>query len=105
MSDMRIQGNFKPLGASLNLPTPGQAPGQSGEAGKPFGQVLSESLTEVNNLQLKADTAVENLASGKSTNIHETMIAISKADLAFRMTLQVRNKVIEAYQEVMRMNV
>ncbi len=101
MADMRIQGNFKPLGASLNLP----APGQNKETGKPFGQVLSESLTEVNNLQLKADTAVENLASGKGKSIHETMIAISKADLAFRMTLQVRNKVIEAYQEVMRMNV
>ena len=102
MADMRIQGNFKPLGASLNVPTQAQG---AAAAAKPFGQVLSESITEVNNLQLQADTAVENLASGKSQNIHETMIAINKADLAFRMTMQVRNKVIEAYQEVMRMNV
>ena len=42
---------------------------------------------------------------GKSKNIHETMIALNKADIAFRMTLQVRNKLVEAYQEIIRMQV
>lgn len=101
MADMKIHTNFKPLGASLSLKSLDPKEG----AAKPFGEVLGESIAEVNKLQMEADRAVENLASGKSKNIHETMIAISKADLAFRMTMQIRNKVIEAYQEVMRMTV
>jgi flagellar hook-basal body complex protein FliE len=45
------------------------------------------------------------LAAGKSTNIHETMLAVSKAELGFNMLVQLRNKALEAYQEVMRMQV
>ena len=96
--DMRILGDLKPLGAALNV----QKVNPMAEAAKPFGEVLNESINEVNKLQINADQAVEDMVSGKNKNIHETMIAISKADLAFRMTLQVRNKVMEAYQEVMR---
>lgn len=98
MVDMKIFSNLKPLGAALNV----QKINPAQEAGQPFGSVLSESLKAVNNLQLKADNAIENMITGKNTNIHETMIAISKADLAFRMTMQIRNKVMDAYQEVMR---
>lgn len=99
MADLKIQANFRPLGADLNV----KAPDQGAKNAQPFGQVLAESLGEVNRLQTEADKSIEALVSGNNKNIHETMIAISKADLAFRMTMQVRNKVIEAYQEVMRM--
>lgn len=99
MTDLKIQANFRPLGADLNvkLPDPGAKNTQS------FGNVLAESMGEVTRLQVEADRSIEALVSGNNKNIHETMIAISKADLAFRMTMQVRNKVMEAYQEVMRM--
>jgi flagellar hook-basal body complex protein FliE len=53
-------------------------------------------------MQKEADKAIEDFATGKTRNIHETMIAVNKADLAFRLTMQVRNKIVEAYQEVMR---
>ena len=93
--------SFKPLGEHLKLP----APGEQKVSGQSFGDVLKDSLQEVNDLQVNADRAVEDLASGRNKNIHETMINISKADLAFRMTLQIRNKAIEAYQEIMRTNI
>lgn len=99
MADFKVLSDLKPLGAALkvNIPSAGD------KSVKPFGELLQESINEVNRLQLKADISIEGLVSGENKNIHETMIAISKAELAFRMTLQVRNKVIEAYQEIMRM--
>jgi len=93
--------SFKPLGEHLKLP----APESQKEGSQSFSTVLKESLQEVNGLQLNADKSVEDLATGANKNIHETMINISKADLAFRMTLQIRNKAIEAYQEIMRTNI
>ncbi len=102
---MKITGlntNFKPLGADLGVKT-AQTGGTS--AGKSFGDALKESMNEVNDLQLDADKSIEALVSGQNKDIHGTMIALSKADLAFRMTVQVRNKVLDAYQEVMRMQV
>jgi flagellar hook-basal body complex protein FliE len=99
MTDFKILSDFKPLGAALNIKKPN--PG-SNEV-KPFGELLKASVNEVNRLQLEADRSIEGLVSGQNKDIHGTMIAISKADLAFRMTISVRNKMIEAYQEIMRM--
>lgn len=70
-----------------------------------FGDLLSKSLSEVNGLQKDANTAIEKLATGKSKNIHETMLAVEKADIAFKAMNQIRQKVIEAYKEIMRMQV
>ena len=49
--------------------------------------------------------AIQDFVTGDTRNIHETMLAVGKADLAFRLTMQVRNKMVEAYQEVMRLQV
>lgn len=70
-----------------------------------FGQVLKQSLNEVNQLQSEADRAIEALATGQQTDIHNTMIAMEKADVAFRLLMQIRNKVISAYETIMRMQV
>ncbi|MDL2227102.1 flagellar hook-basal body complex protein FliE, partial [Deltaproteobacteria bacterium OttesenSCG-928-M10] len=64
---------------------------------------LKASVMTANNLQQNSATAQEELATGRNGNIHETLIAMSKADVSFRMIMQVRNKIISAYQEVMRM--
>ncbi|HAX45987.1 MAG TPA: flagellar hook-basal body complex protein FliE [Nitrospina sp.] len=56
-------------------------------------------------MQKEADAAIEDFATGKTRNIHETMIAVNNADLAFRLSMQMRNKIVEAYQEVMRTQV
>ncbi len=83
-------------GTSVQSPVKGE---------KSFGETLVESLSKVNELQKEADKAIEEMVTGDTKNIHETMIALSKADTAFRLTMQVRNKIIEAYQEIMRMQV
>mgnify|MGYP005847791777 CR=1 FL=1 len=72
---------------------------------KSFGETLKESLQQINTLQVRADQAVQEMAGGRSDNIHETMILLEKADISFRLMMQVRNKLVEAYQEVMRMQV
>lgn len=70
-----------------------------------FSELLANQIVDVNNLQKEADTAIQNLVSGKSNNIQETMLAVEKAEIAFKTMNQVRNKVIEAYKEVMRMQI
>lgn len=72
---------------------------------KSFGEVLKTSLKEVNQLQKEADLAVRELAAGNTKDIHQTMIALEKADISFQFMMQVRNKIIAAYQEIMRMQV
>lgn len=70
-----------------------------------FGEILARSIGDVNNLQKEANLAMEKLATGKSKNISETMMAIERADLAFKQMNQIRLKVVEAYREIMRMQV
>jgi len=70
-----------------------------------FGKVLSESIGEVNRLQAEADEAVEALATGKGVSLHETMIALEKADVSFQLMMEVRNKIVAAYREVLSMQV
>jgi flagellar hook-basal body complex protein FliE len=74
-------------------------------AGPSFGAVLEESLAQVSTLQHQADRVIGELASGGPASLQETMLALDKADLSFRLMMQVRNKIVEAYQEVLRMQV
>lgn len=70
-----------------------------------FLDLLEKGLGEVNQASREAEKAGMDLASGKNHNIHETMLALTKAELSFQMMVQIRNKAIEAYQDVMRMQV
>lgn len=82
-----------------------QAPETSGDAVKGFGQMLSDSITKVNEYQQQADTSIKELTAGRTKNIHETMLSIEKADSSLKLMMQVRNKVLDAYKEIMRMQV
>ena len=66
----------------------------------PFTDFLLKSIHEVNAMQQDADTAVEQLMTGGEVNPAEVLTAVQKADVAFRLMLQVRNKIVQAYQEV-----
>lgn len=70
-----------------------------------FQDLVEKGIKEVNTAAREAEKASMDLASGRSSNIHETMLSVTKAELGFDMLVQMRNKVIEAYQEVMRMQV
>jgi len=69
-----------------------------------FQKVLSESLGEVNKKLTEADQNVQEMVLGKR-DIHQAMIAIEQANLSLRMVIQIRNKLIAAYEELMRMQV
>ena len=105
MKDITLSSNLKALqgvGPSIGQKSSGEAKGIDGSS---FADTLAQSLDKVNSLQKEADVAIQDFVTGDTRNIHETMIAVGKADLAFRLTMQVRNKMVEAYQEVMRMQV
>lgn len=70
-----------------------------------FGEVLKKSIAAVNDRANKADSLVEGLVEGRHANIHETMIAMEEANISFRLLTRVQNKVVSAYQEIMRMQV
>ncbi len=86
--------------------TPPAAPAPPG-AGveRSFLDTLKATLAEVNTAQVHADQAVTDLVTGKQSDLHQTMIAIEKADLSFQTMMQVRNKIIAAYEEITRMQI
>jgi flagellar hook-basal body complex protein FliE len=81
-------------------------PNQAREGTKgDFGAHLSKALGEVNELQQQADQAIQQLVGEGKGDLQDTMVALEKADVSFRLMMQIRNKVLEAYQEIMRMQV
>ena len=70
-----------------------------------FATLLQQSLDRVNGLQQDADAAARAFALGQAPSVHDTIIAMEKADLSLRLTTKIRNKVVEAYQDIMRMQV
>ena len=72
--------------------------------GKSFADVIGEAVNQVNDMQLNANQAIEDLAVGRKRTLHETMIEVERASISFQMLMSVRNKAMQAYQEVMRMS-
>jgi flagellar hook-basal body complex protein FliE len=70
-----------------------------------FKETISNYVNEVNDLQVKAGESIENFATGKVENVHEVMIAMSKAEVSFKFMMETRNKLVDAYKEIMRMQV
>lgn len=97
---------------SLTIPTQAvtdttkiSSPITSYEAQKSFSNALKDAIATVNNQQITSDNLTEKLVNGGDVELHEVMIAAQKANITLNATLEVRNKVIEAYQEIMRMSV
>lgn len=70
-----------------------------------FSAFLKDSIEKVNLLEKESEQYDLKMASGQLENIHEAMIATQKADIALQLTMQIRNKVLEAYREIMRMQI
>jgi len=87
------------IGQSLTMPT-GPKIGGDQAGGASFKDVLVDSIQQVNSMQLQADQAVETMFSGGDVNPAEVLTAVQKADLAFRLTMQMRNKLMDVYQEI-----
>ncbi len=87
--------------AALPISSPAGAP----QGAASFKDFLLSSIEEVNAMQQAADRAVEQLAVGGEVNPAEVLTAVQKADLAFRMMMQIRNKIVQAYQEVQNIRI
>jgi flagellar hook-basal body complex protein FliE len=86
-----------------SLPTSPTAPtGAGGEDGG-FGATLKNALHKVDELQQDSNASTSQLVQGDRQDIHNVMIAVEKADVAFQLMMQVRNKIVNAYQEVSKM--
>ncbi len=92
---------------STPLPPAVQTSSQVGTAqgAGSFKDFLLDSIKEVNSMQQDADRAVEDLVTGGDANPAEVLTAVQKADIAFRMMMQIRNKMVQAYQEVQNIRV
>lgn len=71
----------------------------------PFSDYMKRSLEEVNQKMLASDQAIDDLVTGRNQDIHNTMIAMKKAEISFDLVLQIRNKLISAYDEIRRMSI
>ncbi len=70
-----------------------------------FKDVLTEAVSEVQRLQTEADATIKQLVAGEIKDVTEAMVAVEKADVAFQTMMTVRNKIVAAYEEIMRMQV
>lgn len=85
--------------------TAGPVPQGAAAPGVNFGDVLQSSLDRVGRLQDEADRSVEDLTVGRQTDLHSTMIAVEKAGIAMELALQIRNKLLNAYETLMRQQI
>jgi flagellar hook-basal body complex protein FliE len=89
-----------PVGESgfVNKPKSTTAP----QNGVSFKETLSNYLSDVNEMQQKADTSIKKMVAGEITDVHQVMTSVEQANTAFNMMMELRNKVMDAYQEIMR---
>lgn len=103
-------GNMNNINNLINIDKPANLPGVEGikgtEEDKPsFEEYLTNSIKDVNELQIDADRQSTLLATGQAENVHDVTIAATKAKISLDLTMAVRNKVVESYKEIMRMQV
>ena len=106
MSDFQIQNQLRGMLQPVEQGSKPQQPMDiKTEEGKSFSDLVGDSIIEVNRLQQEANTSMEQMATGEKKDIHDTVIAMQKASISFKMMMEVRNKLVDAYKEVMRTQV
>mgnify|MGYP000971907006 CR=1 FL=1 len=91
---------FTPISPAGNLSN-----GNINNSGGGFGSLIKDAVESIDNTQKNADKEISKAVTGESTDLHKTIIELQSADLKFQLGLQVRNKLIGAYDEIMRMQV
>jgi len=100
MDDIRIKPSLPLPGATGSGPA-----GAAGSAATGFVGTLKDAIAKVNEVQVEATQSVEKLMTGENQNVHQTMIALQKADVSFHLMMQIRNKIVNAYEEIQRMQI
>ncbi|MBI4578007.1 MAG: flagellar hook-basal body complex protein FliE [Planctomycetes bacterium] len=93
----------RPIGPTGDAARP--SPARRVDSSPSFQDVLKAQIDRVNQMQLDADTAIEDLENGRTENVGEVFTAVQKADLAFKTLMQIRNKLLDAYNEIQRMRI
>ena len=98
-----IPDQINAIGPITSGSMPDKLPSVSVPNGGPsFKDTLSNFLNDVNSLQAKADVSIQKMASGEITDVHQVMESVEEANTAFNMMMEIRNKVMDAYNEVMQ---
>lgn len=100
-----IESSLGVSGLSNVFPTAGAKTTGTSNATEGFTQIFGDAINKVNDLQKQSDVAISKLATGESKGLHEVMIAMEKSSISFQFLTQVRNKALDAYHEIMRMQV
>jgi len=95
---------INPITSDLSLSL-GRKPVGEQEEKTRFGALLKDAISTVNDLSQKSDMEIRKIITGESDELHTAVIAMQRADVSFQMMMQVRNKIVQAYQEVLRMPV
>jgi len=91
------------IGPVKDFQQPGKTQAATPQTGGPsFKDTLNKFLSDVNDIQNKADESIEKMAAGEITDVHQVMSTVEEANVAFNMMMEIRNKVMDAYQEIMR---
>ncbi len=93
-----------PVGGALATPGPPRAVPAPGE-GPGFAGALREAVEKVSQLQQNSGQEIQRLITGESEDLHKTLLAVQRSELSFELLMEVRNKVVQAYQEIMRIQV
>lgn len=96
--DIRLAGSMD----QMNIRDMGKVDKPRMDPVKEFNDLLKENLSKVNEMDKESRVQLEALASGRANNVHDVMIALEKSKIALEYTSAVRNKVLEAYKEIMR---
>jgi flagellar hook-basal body complex protein FliE len=99
MADFSVYNNIQ-----KSFPQPTASPKDNAAAGGSFGNFLKSAIDQVNTLEKNSNAELEKFLDEKS-DLHSVMIALEKADLSFQVMMQVRNKIVTAYQEIMKTQV
>lgn len=102
---MAIQSILKSTPTASLLKPETQLKPSSYEVQQSFGTYLKDAINEVNKTQINSDMMTEKLVRGENVELHDVMISAQKASIALNATMEMRNKVVEAYQEIIRMPV
>jgi flagellar hook-basal body complex protein FliE len=82
-----------------------RGPQETGPQENTFSDLMQGLLAKANEPHMQADQAFQQLATGQTDNVHDVVLSVVKADMSFRLVMELRNRLTEAYQEVMRMQV
>ena len=96
MSDFSVYNNIQ-----KSIPQPAASPAAEKSSSSSFGNVLEDAIKQVNSLETNSQTEMNKFLN-EDTDLHSVMMALEKADISFQVMMQVRNKIVSAYQEIMK---